>query len=102
MFDISKPHWFCPSSDWRLSRLPTRPITTPANGNSMNTNSVNCHEISNIMVRHTIIITGFLNIISNDAIIEFSISATSPLMRAITSPLRSVVKKPMGNVVILL
>ena len=33
--------------------------------------------------------------------IEFSISATSPLMRAITSPLRSEVKKPMGSDTIL-
>ena len=38
---------------------------------------------------------------SSDDIIEFSISATSPLMRAITSPLRSLVKKPIGRAVIL-
>ena len=73
----------------------------PANGRSMNTNSVSCHEIIIIVPRHTIIITGFLNIMSSDAMMEFSISATSPLMRAITSPLRSEVKNEMGRAVIL-
>ncbi len=54
------------------------------------------------MPRHTSIITGFLKIMSSDDIMEFSISATSPLMRAIMSPLRSEVKKPMGSDTILL
>ena len=36
---------------------------------------------------------------SSDDIIEFSISATSPLIRAITSPLRSDVKNEIGKVV---
>ncbi len=40
---------------------------------------------------------GFLNIMSSDIITEFSTSVTSPLMRAITSPLRSLEKKPMGK-----
>ena len=38
---------------------------------------------------------------SSEAMMEFSTSATSPLMRAITSPLRSEVKNDMGRVVIL-
>ena len=45
---------------------------------------------------------GFLNIMSSDCIMEFSISATSPLMRAITSPFRADVKKEIGSVTILL
>ncbi len=76
-------------------------MTIPAKGSSTNTNTVNCHDTATIMARHTTIITGFLNIISSDAITEFSISATSPLIRAITSPLRSPVKNPMGRRVIL-
>ncbi len=70
-------------------------------GNKRNTKTVSCHEITIMAVMHTIIITGFLNIMSSDAMMEFSISATSPLMRAIMSPLRSVVKKDIGRRVIL-
>ena len=52
--------------------------------------------------RHARIIMGFLNIMSRLCMMEFSISATSPLMRAITSPLRAEVKKEMGSDTILL
>ena len=43
---------------------------------------------------------GFLNSISSDDIMEFSTSCTSPLMRAMMSPLRSSLKKPNGSDVI--
>ena len=67
----------------------------------MSTNMVSCHDMATIMTRHTIIITGFLNIMSSDAITEFSISATSPVIRAITSPLRESVKNAIGSLTIL-
>ncbi len=102
MFDIRPPQRFCCSSDLRFRALPTRPITRPAIGRSTITKSVSCHDIAIIVPRHTSIITGFLKIMSSDDIMEFSISATSPLMRAIMSPLRSEVKKPMGSDTILL
>ncbi len=101
MLDISRPHWFCCSSDWRLSRLPTLPITIPASGRSISTNIVSCHEMMIIITRQTMIIMGFLNIMSSDAMMEFSISPTSPVMRAITSPLRSWVKNEIGRATIL-
>ena len=43
---------------------------------------------------------GFLNSISNDAMMLFSTSCTSPLMRAMMSPFRSSLKKPKGSDVI--
>ena len=54
-----------------------------------------------IIVRHAKIMIGFLNIRSRLDMMLFSTSVTSPLMRAITSPLRSLLKKPMGRVTIL-
>ena len=95
------PHCVCPSSDTRLRRLPTLPIIYPATGSSTSTNTVSCQLTRIIIVRQVIIIMGFLNIMSSDAMMLFSTSVTSPLMRAITSPLRSLVKKPMGNCMIL-
>lgn len=53
---------------------------------------VSCQLMANMVARQTIIIMGFLNIISSDAIIEFSISPTSPDIRAMTSPFFSLVK----------
>ena len=101
MLESSTPHWVCPSSDARFSRFPTFPITVPAIGKSTNTNIVSCQLTTIIMVRHTTIMMGFLNIMSSDAMMELSTSVTSPLIRAITSPLRSFEKKPMGRLVIL-
>ena len=43
---------------------------------------------------------GFLNIESSDDMMLFSTSWTSPVMRAMMSPLRSSVKKPRGSCVI--
>ena len=40
---------------------------------------------------------GFLMSMSSDVTIEFSTSLTSPVMRAMISPLRSFEKKPMGR-----
>ena len=55
-----------------------------------------------IITRQAMIMMGFLNSMSSEVMMEFSTSVTSPLMRAITSPLRSLEKKPMGNEIILL
>ena len=44
---------------------------------------------------------GSLIIRDSDAMMEFSTSDTSPVMRATMSPLRSSVKKPMGRLRIL-
>ena len=43
---------------------------------------------------------GFLNNISRLAMMDVSISCTSPLIRAMMSPLRSSLKKPQGSEVI--
>ena len=45
--------------------------------------------------------TGFLNSMSRDDIMEFSTSATSPLILAMMSPFLSSEKKPSGRDVIL-
>ena len=44
---------------------------------------------------------GFLNSMSSDDMMEFSTSATSPLILAIMSPFRSSEKNPNGSDVIL-
>ena len=75
-----------------------RPIISIAVGRSMRTKRVSCQLMKNIIDKHTNIIMGSLNIISSDDIIELSISAVSPVIRAITSPLLSFEKKPIGNV----
>ena len=69
----------------------------PAVGRRISTKTVSCQLMANIVTRQTIIIMGFLNIMSSEAMIEFSISPTSPDMRAITSPFFSLVKKPIGR-----
>ena len=74
----------------------------PAIGSRTSTNTVSCHEMANMVARQAMIMMGFLNIMSRLCIMEFSISATSPLMRAITSPLRADVKNEMGRDIILL
>ena len=76
-------------------------MMAPATGSKMSTNSVSCQLSTIIIVRHTIIMMGFLNIMSSDDITEFSTSVTSPLMRAMTSPLRSLEKNAMGSDTIL-
>ena len=73
----------------------------PAIGSSTSTKSVNSQLTTIIITKQATIITGFLKSISRDAITDTSISVTSPEMRAITSPLRSLVKKPIGRLVIL-
>ena len=98
----STPHWFWPSSETRFRRLPTLPMTQPAMGSSTSTNSVSCQLMTIIITRQAMIMMGFLNSMSSEVMMEFSTSVTSPLMRAITSPLRSLEKKPMGNEIILL
>ena len=72
-------------------------MAKPATGSSISTNTVSCQLMATIMPRHTIIITGFLKSMSSEAIIELSTSCTSPLIRAMTSPLRSLVKNPIGR-----
>ena len=94
---IMTPHFSCASNDLRLSRLPTSPIISPARGSRISTNSVSCQLMKIIVDRQTMIMTGFLNSMSRLAITLASISATSPLIRAMTSPLRSPVKKPIGR-----
>ena len=96
------PHWFCASKLTRFSRLPTVPIMKPATGSRVNTNRVSSQLTIIIIVRQAIIMMGFLNIISKHDMMLFSTSCTSPLMRAITSPLRSLLKKARGKVTILL
>ena len=76
-------------------------MTVPATGSSMSTKRVSFHDIMIIITRQTMIMMGFLNSMSSDAMMEFSISATSPVMRAMTSPLRSLVKYDMGSLTIL-
>ena len=73
----------------------------PAIGSRSSTNTVSCHDMKSIIDRHTMIMIGSLKSMSRVDIIEFSISATSPVMRAITSPFLSVVKNPMGRSTIL-
>ena len=91
------PHWFCAVTDLRLRLLPTLPIMYPAIGNSINTKMVSSQLIKSIVPRYTSIMIGFLVTISSELITEFSTSFTSPVIRAIISPLRSPEKKPRGS-----
>ncbi len=73
------------------------PEMYPAVGSRIKTKRVSCQLNGEHGRQQTIIIMGFLNIISSDAIIEFSISPPSPDIRAMTSPFFSLVKKPIGK-----
>ena len=75
-----------------------RPITRPTKGSSIKTKIESCQLMVNMATKQMIIMMGFLNIISSDDMMEFSISAVSPTIRDMTSPLRSEVKKPTGKV----
>ena len=87
----------CPLVDALFNERPIRPMSSPATGKRTSTNSVSCHEIVNSVIRYTIIIIGSLNNISNVDMILASTSLTSLVIRDITSPLRSSVKKPIGK-----
>ena len=63
--------------------------------------SVSCQLMTSRVAKYAIMSIGFLKSMSSELIIELSISCTSPLMRAMMSPLRSSEKKPSGNDVIL-
>ena len=70
-------------------------------GTNTSVNNVSCHDITRSVEKYAMMRIGFLNSMSRDDMIEFSTSATSPLIRAMMSPLRSSEKNPKGNDVIL-
>ena len=70
-------------------------------GTNTSVNNVSCHDMTSSVEKYAMMRMGFLNNMSSDDIIEFSTSATSPLIRAMISPLRSSEKNPNGNDVIL-
>ena len=75
-------------------------MNQPMMGMMITENSVNCQEIMINVVKYEIMRIGFLNIISNEDMILTSTSCTSPVIRAMISPLRSSVKKPNGRLTI--
>ncbi len=95
------PHLFCEANDLAFNFLPTRPITKPTNGSIRNTNMVSFQLTIIIMPRQAMIIIGYLISENKLAITEFCTSCTSPERRAMISPLRSAVKKPIGKETIL-
>ena len=95
------PHLFCAFIDFSLSFFPTDPIMNPNRGSITNTKRVSCQLITSIIPRQATIMIGYLMMEKRLAITEVCTSCTSPDMRAMMSPLRSLVKNPMGRVTIL-
>ena len=91
----------CASVDCAFSFLPTAPIIHAMRGTKRMVNSVSCHEMTTSVVKYAMMRIGFLNSMSRLDITLYSISCTSPDMRAMMSPLRSSEKKPSGSDVIL-
>ena len=87
----------CASREFRLSCLPISPIThTKAGANTM-VNTIISGLIQMRKPKYSTMRMGSLMSMAMEAVMEFSTSDTSPLMRAMMSPLRSSVKKPMGR-----
>ena len=83
--------------DFCFSFLPTKPMNQPNTGTKMMAKSVSCHDVTTSVTKYASISMGFLNSMSRLDIMEFSISCTSPVMRAMMSPLRSSLKNPSGS-----
>ena len=81
---------------------PIHPMNQPIIGMIITEKSVSCQEMIIKVVKYERIKMGFLNIKSRDDMMLVSTSCTSPVMRAMISPLRSSVKKPKGRRTILL
>ena len=73
----------------------------PIPGTTNNVNKVSCQLVIINVPKYMTIRIGFLINISNELVIEFSTSPTSPLIRAMMSPLRSSEKKPNGKLITL-
>ena len=76
-------------------------MNQPISGTMVSVNSVSCHDMSSSVMKYAMMSIGFLKSMSSDDIIEFSTSCTSPLMRAMMSPLRSSEKNDSESDVIL-
>ncbi|MPN52525.1 hypothetical protein SDC9_200187 [bioreactor metagenome] len=71
----------------------------PIAGNTIRVKRVNCQLVTTSVPKYIKINIGFLISISRELVIEFSTSPTSPLIRAMISPLRSSEKKPNGKLI---
>jgi len=100
-WDIVSLHLACASSDCLFNFLPTLPMIHPIPGTTNNVNKVSCQLVIINVPKYMTIRIGFLINISNELVIEFSTSPTSPLIRAMMSPLRSSEKKPNGKLITL-
>ena len=95
--DIVSLHLLCASKDWRFSFRPTTPISQPIPGNTTIVKRVNCQLVMTSVAKYRIIIIGLFINISNELVMEFSTSPTSPLIRAIISPFLSSEKNDIGR-----
>ena len=77
-------------------------MNQPMMGTMTMVKRVSCHEMKSRMPKYPMMRMGFLKSMSRLDMMEFSISCTSPLMRAMMSPLRSSEKKPSDCEVIFL
>ena len=85
-----------------FSLRPTLPITQPMSGTMASVNSVSCQLMKMSVEKYAMMRIGFLKSMSSDDMMELSTSLTSPVMRAMMSPLRSPEKNPSGSDVIFL
>ena len=95
--DMVSLHLFWASSDWRFSLRPTRPMIHPITGSTMMVNRVSCQLVTIRVAKYEMIRIGFFSNISSELVMEFSISPTSPLIRAMMSPFRSSDRKLSGR-----
>ena len=95
-------HSACASLEFCFSLRPTLPITQPMSGTMASVNSVSCQLMKMSVEKYAMMRIGFLKSMSSDDMMELSTSLTSPVMRAMMSPLRSPEKNPSGSDVIFL
>ena len=92
----------CASSEVRRSCLPISPITHTNAGAKTMVKIIISGLIQMRNPKYRTMRMGSLMSMAMEAVMEFSTSDTSPLMRAMISPFRSSEKKPMGSWRILL
>ena len=95
--DVVSPSFCCATSDFALSLRPIEPITQPSTGMTQIVKSVSSQLMYTKVPKYITMNIGFLMSMSREVTIEFSTSETSPVIRAMMSPLRSFEKKPIGK-----
>ena len=94
------PIFDCPFLEALFKLFPMYPISIPATGNKITTNSVSSGLITINVIRNINILIGSLKIISITPIIDHSISTKSDVILDVKSPFFCSVKYAKGSEII--